>query len=257
MWVSRRNFAKARLLLGMMAITLGLTPSCGRCDDDSTGRRNLERLGAAALDYKDIHGRFPPCFVFDEDGRPMHSWRVLLLPFVEANAFTENYDSADAWNGPSNADLADGSRRTESSKFPDPANVRQVYQRLPGASSPANLTTDYLAVALDKETLVPYKGAPPSLGGADRMAWASPEQDEFIIVQVNGSGVHWMEPRDIVLTTPVPAWGIPFRRIKDKLEAAVVVSGGNVTFHDRNATLTLLTGRMSRMKAITADTSVR
>jgi Protein of unknown function (DUF1559) len=33
--------------------------------------------------YHDTYGRFPPAYIADHDGRPMHSWRVLILPLLE------------------------------------------------------------------------------------------------------------------------------------------------------------------------------
>ncbi|MDR1493491.1 MAG: DUF1559 domain-containing protein [Planctomycetaceae bacterium] len=36
-----------------------------------------------ALDfYAQEHGEFPPAYTVDENGKPLHSWRVLLLPYI-------------------------------------------------------------------------------------------------------------------------------------------------------------------------------
>ena len=35
--------------------------------------------------YADEHGAYPPAFVADASGRRMHSWRALLLPYLDAN----------------------------------------------------------------------------------------------------------------------------------------------------------------------------
>ena len=41
-------------------------------------------MGTITLqDYEQEHGCFPPAYVPDENGRPMHSWRVLSLPYLE------------------------------------------------------------------------------------------------------------------------------------------------------------------------------
>ena len=44
---------------------------------------NLNQIGLALHNYHDAYGAFPPAMVAAKDGRPMHSWRVLLLPFFE------------------------------------------------------------------------------------------------------------------------------------------------------------------------------
>ena len=37
-------------------------------------RNNLSQIGLALHNYRDRYGSFPPAFVADEHGRPMHSW---------------------------------------------------------------------------------------------------------------------------------------------------------------------------------------
>src|SRR5262245_40148113 len=44
---------------------------------------NLKQIGLAFQNYADAHGQFPPAYLADKDGKPMHSWRVLILPFME------------------------------------------------------------------------------------------------------------------------------------------------------------------------------
>lgn len=45
---------------------------------------NMEKqIGIALHNYHDVYGSLPPAYTTDEDGKPLHSWRVLLLPFVE------------------------------------------------------------------------------------------------------------------------------------------------------------------------------
>src|SRR6185295_15143515 len=46
---------------------------------------NLKQLGQALRNYHDVYGSFPPAFVPGPDGRPWHSWRVLILPYLDYN----------------------------------------------------------------------------------------------------------------------------------------------------------------------------
>ncbi|NLE37777.1 MAG: DUF1559 domain-containing protein [Pirellulaceae bacterium] len=39
----------------------------------------LNQLQLALQNYHDAHGCFPPAYIVDEDGRPMHSWRALII----------------------------------------------------------------------------------------------------------------------------------------------------------------------------------
>ena len=47
---------------------------------------HLSQLALALHNYVSVHGVLPPAHIDDENGRPMHSWRVLILPFIEEQA---------------------------------------------------------------------------------------------------------------------------------------------------------------------------
>ncbi len=44
---------------------------------------NLKQISLALLNYENRYGTFPPAYVADKNGRPMHSSRVLILPCLE------------------------------------------------------------------------------------------------------------------------------------------------------------------------------
>jgi hypothetical protein len=44
---------------------------------------NMRQLAQALHNYHDKHGSFPPAYQTGPDGRPWHSWRVLILPYIE------------------------------------------------------------------------------------------------------------------------------------------------------------------------------
>ena len=50
----------------------------------------------AVANYHHKYGCFPPAFMADANGRPMHSWRVLLLPFLEERESYAAYNFAAA-----------------------------------------------------------------------------------------------------------------------------------------------------------------
>ena len=45
---------------------------------------NLERIAAAMDGYRQEHGHFPPAFSVDENGQPLHSWRVFDFALLGA-----------------------------------------------------------------------------------------------------------------------------------------------------------------------------
>ena len=55
--------------------------------------------------YRDTYKVFPPAFIADADGKPMHSWRVLLLPYLEQQVFYMRYRFDEPWDSPHNRSL--------------------------------------------------------------------------------------------------------------------------------------------------------
>jgi hypothetical protein len=62
-------------------------------------------LALAMHNYNDKHGRLPPAVVYGDDGRPLHSWRVLILPFIEENDLYRQFKLDEPWDSPHNLQL--------------------------------------------------------------------------------------------------------------------------------------------------------
>jgi hypothetical protein len=105
----------------------------------------------------------------------MHSWRVLILPYIEQNELYKEYRFDEPWDGPNNRKLA--------SRMP------KVYA-LHGEERPDNVTTNYLAV-VGPETIwragegIRYDKVADGTGNT------------ILIVENVGANVPWMEPRDL------------------------------------------------------------
>jgi hypothetical protein len=52
------------------------------------------------LNYHDTHGRLPPAVVYGEDGKPLYSWRVAILPFLEQVELYEQFRLDEPWDSP-------------------------------------------------------------------------------------------------------------------------------------------------------------
>lgn len=64
---------------------------------------NLRQIAIALQSYHDKYQSLPPAYTVDEEGKPLHSWRTLILPFIKGEQ--ELYDSIDLskpWNHPVN-----------------------------------------------------------------------------------------------------------------------------------------------------------
>ena len=92
-------------------------------------------MGVALLTYHDTYGSFPPAYIADDQGRPMHSWRVLILPYLEEKSLYDRYDFSEPWDGPDNSQLA--------------AEMPKVYRCRSDSCSLSPTDTSYLAVVGD------------------------------------------------------------------------------------------------------------
>ncbi len=73
----------------------------------TTCRNNLKQIGLALHNYHDIYGTFPSAVIAGNDGRPAHSWRVLVLPYCGQPDLYDQYDFDRSWDAPSNITLQD------------------------------------------------------------------------------------------------------------------------------------------------------
>jgi hypothetical protein len=65
----------------------------------------LKQLALAMHNYHSVYGKFPAAAVFDKDGKPLLSWRVLLLPFVEEEKMFKEFHLDEPWDSEHNKKL--------------------------------------------------------------------------------------------------------------------------------------------------------
>ncbi len=63
-------------------------------------------IGVALHNYHDAYRSYPPLAVQDKKGRPLLSWRVLLLPFLEQTELFDQFRLDEPWDSPHNLPLA-------------------------------------------------------------------------------------------------------------------------------------------------------
>ena len=186
-----------------------------RASRRSQCKNNLKVIGLALHNYHDKYGCFPPAYVADQHGRPMHSWRVLILPFIDQTPLYKTYHFDEPWDGPHNRQLAD----TILPIFNCPSDEH-------GGKAPPSTTTDYLAI-IGPETAWPEGRA---MSFADFKDGTS---NTLLVVEVANSGIHWMEPRDLHVLQMAPTinakagQGISSRHVGG---AHVLIGDGSVRY---------------------------
>jgi hypothetical protein len=67
---------------------------------------NLKQLALAVIQYCDQNkGTVPPPAVLDKDGKPLYSWRVLVLPFLNEEKLYKEFHLDEPWDSEHNKTL--------------------------------------------------------------------------------------------------------------------------------------------------------
>ncbi|MCA9175247.1 MAG: DUF1559 domain-containing protein [Planctomycetales bacterium] len=66
---------------------------------------NLKQIALAMHNYHDTYKSFPARYTTDADGKPLLSWRVYILPFIEENALFEQFHLDEPWDSEHNKKL--------------------------------------------------------------------------------------------------------------------------------------------------------
>jgi len=66
---------------------------------------NMKQIMMALMMYEMDHGRLPPAYTVDDDGKPLLSWRVAILPYIESQNLYERFKQDEPWDSPHNKQL--------------------------------------------------------------------------------------------------------------------------------------------------------
>ncbi len=102
---------KVLLVLASLVVLAFLFLPALRTGSITAANRNacqnkLKQIALAVQMYAEKHGTLPPAYTTDADGKPLHSWRTLILPFLEEQSLYETIDLAKPWDDPVNAQAA-------------------------------------------------------------------------------------------------------------------------------------------------------
>jgi hypothetical protein len=150
-----------------------------------SGRRascsnNLKQIAISLLEYETAHGSFPPAYIVDKNGKPMHSWRALILPYLDMDPLYRTYKLNEPWDGPNNKQLT----VCYPPMYYCPSD--------PDSHRPSAPQSSYFAVTGPNTA---WDGAKPK-----KLAdFGSDAANTILVVEVKNSGVAWLEPKDLSL----------------------------------------------------------
>src|SRR5947208_12647542 len=68
-------------------------------------QNNLKQIAIAMHIYHDQHQGLPTAAIYSADGKPLLSWRVLLLPYLEQDALYKQFHLDEPWDSAHNRKL--------------------------------------------------------------------------------------------------------------------------------------------------------
>lgn len=175
------------LTLGVLAMIIAaaggtlLVSSSGLRNNNQTQRlsrskANMQQIVVALQAYHGANGSFPPPYSVDANGNPLHSWRVLLLPYLgqEGAQIYGELKLEEPWDSEHNLTVA--------------AAMPQIYR------SPAEPTNVYSNVSsyfvvVGPQTMFPGPGK--SAGTNDAV---DPPSETLLVVESTPKNRIWTEP---------------------------------------------------------------
>jgi len=167
------------LLGGIVAVVLPTTQQAREAARRTACKNNLKQISLALHNYHDAHGSFPPAYLADANGRRMHSWRVLLLPYLDGEALYSAYNFDEPWDSPGNLKLL--------SRMPDVYACPSSFSDEHGDEG----YTTYVGV-VGEGTAWPGPGARRIREMRDGTS-----NTVHVIEYDSGGKIHWTEPRDL------------------------------------------------------------
>jgi len=154
-------------------------------------RNSLRRIDIAMVNFERANGKLPEAAICSKDGKPLLSWRVKLLPFLEQGDLYKEFKLDEPWDSEHNKKLLAKMPRTYAS---------------PG-------------VSLEDRTLTYYKvfvgpGTPFDPQKRIALAQIPVGASNVITVVEGGEPVPWTKPEDITVDPkkPLPRLNGPYKR---------------------------------------------
>jgi type II secretory pathway pseudopilin PulG len=171
-------FAILPVIAILIALLLPAVQQAREAARRSACKNNLKQIGLALHNYHDIYKSFPPAYIPDENGEPMHSWRVLLLPMLGQQGLYNQYDFSQPWDSPANRMVLD--------------QMPPVFA-CPSHPNGGGNTTNYAAVF----------GPNCVFTGAEAISLrdiTDGTSNTLLVGEVEGSSIPWTKPEDIDIT---------------------------------------------------------
>jgi hypothetical protein len=142
---------------------------------------NMKQIGLAMHNYHDTFRDFPAAYNEDDDKKPLLSWRVHILPFIESQNLYEQFHFDEPWDSEHNRQLI--------------AQMPEIY-KAPGSKAGAG-KTNYLGVVGEDGVFSPPQRTgkfPPGIGMRNITDGTS--NTVMVVEASDDAAVIWTKPDD-------------------------------------------------------------
>jgi hypothetical protein len=164
---------------------------------------NLKQIALACHNYHDTFGSFPPAAVYSKDGKPLLSWRVAILPYLEGDALYRQFKLDEPWDSAHNKRLL----KQMPPVYAAPVPVSGVLPGRPEGKQALQTETYYQGFVGEGAVFEGKEGI--------RMAEIRDGTSNTLLVVEGGEPVPWTKPQDLSFDRrkPLPKLGGLFPEI--------------------------------------------
>ena len=147
-------------------------------------KNNMKQMMLAFHNYHDRYGHFPAQANYDNNGKPLLSWRVHILPFIDQQALYSRFKLNEPWDSPHNRQL-----------------IRLMPPTYANPNLPSGSVTNYLAV-VGADSVV-------STTGVNVRQITDGTSRTVVLVEVDANrAVPWTKPVDHEIKATDPKAGL-------------------------------------------------
>ncbi|MCH5377784.1 MAG: DUF1559 domain-containing protein, partial [Planctomycetes bacterium] len=177
----------------LTALLLPAVQAARQAAERTQSMNNLKQIALAMHIYHDRFGAFPAAYSTDKDGRPLLSWRVNILPFIELQDLYEQFHLDEPWDSEHNRALI--------------ARMPRLF-RAPGSKA-ASGKTNYLGVAGEGNIFVPPASNAESPLGTKMQRITDGTSNTIMVVEASDKlAVSWTQPKDFEPDEDQPLSGL-------------------------------------------------
>jgi hypothetical protein len=154
----------------------------------ASSKNNLKQLGLAMHNFHDVYKSFPPHASYSKKEKPLLSWRVYVLPFIEGEKLFKEFHLDEPWDSDHNKKLI--------------AKMPKVFTDSSGQVKKAGMTR-YLAPILAKGI---FDGKPE--GNPIRTITDGTSNTIMLLEAAPEKAVVWTKPDDLPVDEKDPAKGL-------------------------------------------------